>query len=298
MTVVYIKPAVLSRDTHLSFLAIIMVLTACQPATSIAIPTATVEVLPSTTLTSTPEPTVTATEAPPAAPEIQNFSINSAPESFRDNPLGTVDFTKPDSVTKFSKDMDDYFQFAKELAQKTQFDPSVQPVVLKEHFAPAFGGNVLYPDNTDAVQAIDFKELFVTGPDGVNYPERIYTFALKTADGNIPVILVRSYYQPAWPSNDRDNLDKINQGIDTYSIPYFKEWGKVLPILASEIPPGGAQDVDPVVAWTLKNYPDIADRINKAATTDTQVGDPGVLSQSGLFFLTFEPNPKSSAPFW
>ena len=53
----------------ISFLAIIMVLTACQPsvegkpATSIPMPTTTVEILPSVILTSTPEPTATSTEA-------------------------------------------------------------------------------------------------------------------------------------------------------------------------------------------------------------------------------------------
>ena len=69
----------------ISFLAIIMVLTACQPSvdgkptTSTATPTATVEVLPSATSTSTPEPTETATEAPTATPEIQ-YSMPSSPE--------------------------------------------------------------------------------------------------------------------------------------------------------------------------------------------------------------------------
>jgi len=179
----------------ISFLAITIVLTACQPsveskpATSTAIRTSTIEVLPSTTLTSTPEPTATATETATETPAL-NFEVNSQPEDFRNNPLGTFDFTKPDSAANYDKVMDSYFEWAKIEAQKVQFGPDVQPVVLKEHFAAALGGTILYPDNPNAVQAIDFKEFFVTGPDGINYPERVYTFALKTADGNIPVILL------------------------------------------------------------------------------------------------------------
>ena len=67
----------------ISFLAIIIVLTACspsterKPATSTNTPTATVEVPPSATLTSIPVPTATATEAATATPEIQIAPSNA-----------------------------------------------------------------------------------------------------------------------------------------------------------------------------------------------------------------------------
>ena len=66
----------------ISFLAIVMVLTACQPsvegqsATSTAMPTATVEVPPSATSTSTPQPTAvaTATAEQTATPDFSEFA--------------------------------------------------------------------------------------------------------------------------------------------------------------------------------------------------------------------------------
>ena len=83
---------------------------------------------------------------------------------------------------------------------------------------------VLYPDNKDAMKAFDFKEFFVTGPDGIAYPERVYTYSLHTADGNIPVILDRSYYEPSFPAKNRVSVNKVNQIIDNNGTPNFKEW--------------------------------------------------------------------------
>jgi hypothetical protein len=281
----------------ISFLAIIMVLTACQPATSTAVPTTTIEVLPSATLTSTPEPTATATQTATVTPAV-NFVNNTTPESFRDNPLGTFDFTNPESVAKYNQVMKDYYDWASKLAQNTQFGPDVQPVVLREHIALAFGGKILYPDNLDAVKAIDYKEFFEIDPvSGIAYPARVYTFSLHTADGNLPIIATRSYYEPANPSNQGVSVDKINQYMDEYGTPDFKEWNEVLPIMAADIYPGD-QEADPAAAQALKNYPDLASRIDKAATTDTQVGDPKELSSPGLTFLTFEAKNNPNATFW